>query len=223
MSLSILCVTKAEPHAVSFLFAMEQLAVQLDAQLVFAADGQEAQDKIGIDTIARVVQVRSAGYLESVLDRALEACTENYVLRLDDDERVSPAMAEWLAARMYESADVWKFPRVHFWGDVKTVLLTSHLFPDHQTRLTTRTKAGGRHHIHAPSPFGGGALAPVAIEHHKFLVRTVEEREQTAEKWHSGDMLPFSLPERAYTRVTLIGYGDGEVPWQPDWHKDVTL
>lgn len=202
--LSILCVTKAEPHARRFLAEMADLGKQLEAEVVFAADGPAALGRlVEWGFIGRVVQSR--GYLESVLDEAVELCSRDYVLRLDDDEGCSRGMVRWLTNRGYETGNHWKFDRVHLWGDVRTALITPQLYPDHQTRLSVKRFAGGRATIHAGSPHGGGIAAPCAIEHQKFLVKTLEERREIVKRYDQVSpgagtaFAAFSVPEDVYS------------------------
>lgn len=175
MKLSILCVTRGERFALRFLREMGVLAEGLGAQFVLAADGDGAEGELR-GAGYPCVRVDSAGYLESVLDHALGFCHGDYVLRLDDDERCSDAMVRWLAGEAYLEADNWKFARAHLWPTERSFVVDPPLWPDHQTRLAIRAKAGGRSEIHAGSPHGGGELAPVILEHWKFLVRPVTER-----------------------------------------------
>ncbi len=195
--LTILCVTQAKPHAFSFLETMERVAQICEGELVIAADGQEAFDVLGYRTARhrRVVLVTSTGLIEGVLDEAISHCRGDYVLRLDDDEQCSPAMFRWLAEYTYEEHDHWSFPRAHFWGSREAVITTPPLYPDLQTRLSTKAKSGD---------LLLGKLAPVYIEHHKFLVRPVEE----------ADVLG---------RITLVEAGDGTAPWHPDWYRDEVM
>ena len=216
MTLSILCVTRAEPHAIRFLREMTALGAQINAEVVFAADGAEAMRALWDEINWRVYAVKSRGYIESVLDEAVGFCRGDYILRLDDDERCSPAMVRWLEARSYVAADHWKFPRANLWPTAEHVALTPQLWPDHQTRLSVRAKAGGRSTIHAGSPFGGGEEAPCVIEHHKFLVKPLEERRAIVARYDriAANMgtafLAFSCPEDAYPDGLAVGsLGDG--------------
>jgi hypothetical protein len=226
MSLSILCVTKAEPHAREFLKSMETLG-----EFVVVADGEMATKRLEEWGFAPKTQVHSKAYIESVLDEAVAVCTTPYILRLDDDERCSEAMIQWLRDKKYESSDHWTFPRVHLWPDDTSVLMTEQLFPDMQTRLSVKAKAGNRHAVHAGSPFGPGEYAPVCIEHYKFIVRSYEERLAIAQVYDSfspgfgtGQMLAYSLPEDAYKdSVHIVARGTGEVPWTPAWDKVLSL
>jgi hypothetical protein len=139
------------------------------------------------------------------------------VLRLDDDERCSDAMIKWLVDQEYRACDHWKFPRANMWTDTHH-LVSAQLWPDHQTRLSTRAKSGGRRHVHDGSPYGGGRPAPVAIEHFKFVVKSQEERQKIADRYDSvrqgfgsGGMLAFSLPELVYDSMPIKRWGDGSV------------
>jgi hypothetical protein len=224
VKLSILCVTKFERHALTFIADMRQLATDLQAELVLAADGHHAYSQLrsfGYDP----KRVDSRGFVESVLDEAIRHCTGDYVLRLDDDEKCSPAMGRWLAEGAYLAAPHWKFPRAHLWYQLETFReiraeFITHplLFPDHQTRLSHRGLAGGRNLIHAGSPHGGGEIAPVCIEHWKFLVKTVEERRAIAKRYDEiqpgagTNFLAFSVPEDAFESIPLAPYHDGSVP-----------
>lgn len=233
MTLSILCVTKGEERAYPFLSAMVALASTLRAEMVIAVDTlhgacDSIERRYGV--VARVVRVGSLGFLESALDVAVYACNGDYILRLDDDERCSPAMAVWLFQESYLTSDHWKFPRLHLWPSEDSVVITPHLWPDHQTRLSVKGKSAGRTSVHAGSPFGGGLDAHVCIEHHKFLTRSREDRLSIAleydKQWPgsgTGGMKPFSLPEDVYETVMTVAKGDGSVPWEPAWEKAVDM
>lgn len=231
--LAILCVTRAEPAALDALVALKVLAGRANADLVVAGDGEAAVEALRGLRMPTVVPVRSKGYIESVLDAALEACDgADYVLRLDDDEHASLAMTEWLAARAYLPADNWQFFRAHLWDARigRGVIKTPHLWPDFQTRLAVRSKAGGRSGVHQGSPFGCGETAPVYIEHYKFVVRDYVERLAIARRYDAyasgygtGSMRFFSLPESSYEQIEVVAPGDGRVPWAPVWTETVVM
>ena len=220
MSLSILCVSKAEPFALPFLSSMVHLGEAVDADVVFAADGWPAYQILKDLRSTKVIKVESRGYVESVLNTALEHCDGDYILRLDDDEKASPSMVEWLKNREFESEPHWKFPRAHLWRDTSMFIAAAPLWPDHQTRLSVQSMAGGRTTVHAGSPFGGGEEALVVLEHHKFLVKSTQERRTIAERYDrvhpgygTGGMLAFNLPEQVWPnegdiRLRPIGYAD---------------
>ena len=124
---------------------------------------------------------RGAGVIENVLDDAVGTAVaaghpDNFILRLDDDEHMSSEMIGWLWLGKYREHDHWAFPRLNLWPDGSSYIASHSLFPDYQTRLSTVEKSGGRSRVHDGSPHGTGELAPVAIEHHKFLVRDEADR-----------------------------------------------
>jgi hypothetical protein len=214
MTLSLLCVTKGEPHAEKFLRYMAGNADALGAEFVIAHDGDfltgtddeialrfSAIPKFGMK--AKQYLVKSDGSIEGVLDEAVALCSGDYVLRIDDDEEVSTEMMVWLQSGEYTQSDVWSFPRKHLWGG--GYLSNPPLYPDIQTRLTTKEKAGGRKRVHDGSPFGAGRVANVHILHHKFLVKSYAKRKEIAAHYDSlregagtGHWLPFNLPEDAF-------------------------
>ena len=226
MKLSILCVTRAEPRALPFLADMAGLASLLQAELVIGADGVDARDTLAEAPYeSTIVPMNASGAIEHVLDDAVASCRGEYILRIDDDERCSPAMVAWLRSGVWQAQDNWSFPRVALWQNVTSVLMHPLFFPDVQTRLSIKAKSGGRAGVHAPSKFGAGRFAPVVLEHHKFLVRTYTERK--ALRAHYDQLLPqtwktnaTSCPEDLLTEpVQLAGYSDGAVPWTPSWTR----
>ncbi len=236
--ISILCITQAQSYSLPFLRDLARLANILDGEFVVALDDQfsvdllEQIDRFG--RVTRLITVKVEGpSIEGVLDEAISYCHGDYILRIDDDERCSPAMITWLKEKSYLSADHWCFPRVHFWGDSQSVLITPSLWPDQQTRLSIKAKAGGRSQLHAGSPFGFGEHAPVVIEHHKFLVKSYAERKIIAERYDqfrpgygTRRMLPYNLPEDAYRGpIPIRCYGDGAAPgWILDGEtRSITL
>lgn len=211
MSLSIVTVTNCEPHAERFIARMRKDADALGAELVIGIDRESAPK--AIEALADVaVRVKSKGYVESVLDEVLKHCTGDYILRLDDDETISVALLDWLAAEWYEAGEVFAFVRPYFWGDERHFLPA--LLPDYQTRLSTKAKAGGRNEIHVGSPYGTGQLVPFPIEHHKFLVKSRAEREAIAARYESirpgAGTLPhfgmYNLPEMYFETLEVMDY-----------------
>lgn len=202
---TITCITKAEPFAERFLREMVDLARLVRGNTVLVADGHAAQTQIRKWGLPLAGVVQSKGYIESVLDQAISLCREGYILRLDDDEACSSSMCAWLESREFLASGHWKFPRLHLWRNDQTAIINAPLWPDHQTRLSLKAYSGGRTTVHAGSPHGGGTPAPVAIEHHKFLVKSPEERLEIAKRYDmfregygTGGMLPFQLPERVW-------------------------
>lgn len=194
--LTVLCVTDGKDHAQPFVTELAQVAQDIDASFVLAVDGDAQPWMPG-----PVFEMRSDGYLESILDDAIGLCRPGFILRVDDDERLTPLMIKWLARRAYAHHDHWAFPRLNLWPDPSRYITNPPLYPDLQTRLSVKAKSGGRRSVHVGSPYGTGQVAPVAIEHHKFIVRSREEREQLLDRYEEiqpgagNGWAMFSLPE----------------------------
>lgn len=218
MTLSLLCITLGEPYSYPFLRGMIVLSKALNCEFALIADGGKSESLLQLNGFSPTGVVYGEGpSLEPVLDEALSLCHGDYVLRLDDDERCSVEMIRWLAMFGYEESDHWSFPRRHMWPDADHFIVEDRLYPDYQTRLSVRAKAGGRHVLHAGSPFGPGMIASVSIEHFKFLVRSYAQRLELARRYDSfhnglgtGAMLPFNLPEDAYEEVSVRPVGTKE-------------
>lgn len=216
MDLTILCVTKGEEYGAYFRRRMSILAQLLDVEMVFAADGCfDALEALERDV---VLKVTSKGYIESVLDEAVAACSGKYVLRLDDDEAVSPAMEAWLKEKTYLLRDHWCFPRFHLYPDPQHAVVTPPYFPDWQTRLSLKAMSGGRPNVHEPSPYGVGTVATVGIEHYELLVKTQAERAALAKKYYDILGLPCTWEEamgsqpEAWTKPAVIKpYSEGRI------------
>lgn len=201
--LSILCVTRAEPEVTHLLMQLKDDAKEINAECVIVADGHSALERLCQDGIAYGSSpvVHSQGYIESVLDEALSYTTRDYVLRIDDDERMSREMVEWLRGKHYQSAASWKFPRAHLAIDEEHYITNPPLWRDHQTRLSIRSLAGGRRTIHCGSPYGGGTLAPVPLLHHKFIVKSLAQRAEIITRYErcqpgsGSNFAVFSTPE----------------------------
>lgn len=208
--LSILCITRAEECVLPLLYKLrvDTLDLGRSAEFVLIADGEQAHYTLShndFDSLSKgsnIPIVRSQGYIESVLDEALDFTSGKYILRMDDDESISPSMFKWLASGQYTQHDHWKFSRVHLYGDESHYITNPPLYPDHQTRLSIRSKSGGRHTVHCGSPYGGGELAPVPIYHHKFLVKSMETRQEIVDRYErlqagaGVNFISFSLPEQ---------------------------
>ena len=219
MSLSILCVTNGEPHAGQFLLRMSRLARLLDAEFVIGLDGPAK--KAGFNmwcTRAIDLPDHDVPLQEMVSDIAVNACSGDFLLRLDDDEAVSPALQGWLAARGYESGQLFTFPRVYLYPDKKHYLTNDGMYPDLQTRLGKRPLMLGVNHIHAGNPNGAGQIMPFALEHHKLLVKSYEQRVTIGERYEAirtgagtrPEYARYNLPEMFYDRLEYKPYPDGD-------------
>ncbi len=178
--LTILCVTRYEHCTKRLRREMVEFADVVDAELLFY-DGRQAR------------------CIEDVLDEAVAQCPDGYILRLDDDERCGPDMRDWLLAGEHTRRDHWAFRRANLYPDRNNYITNDLLWPDLQTRLSTKRKSGGRKNIHVGSPFGTGWVATPVIEHHKFLVRSGEQRQELLAQYEaagaSEQFRVFSIPE----------------------------
>ena len=187
MNLSILCITEGRDYGKPFIAEMAKVAENIGCEFVLIEDGSD---------------VHSAGHIESVLDEAISRCSGEYILRLDDDESLHPDAVGWLRAKGYRVADHWALQRQNLWPDAEHFIANKPLWPDLQTRLSVKAKSGHRSEVHAGSPYGTGRVAPYPILHHKFLVRSREEREALVQRYENiaagagSQYVMFSLPER---------------------------
>lgn len=208
--LTILTVTRAEDCIIPLLHRLIDVATALGVECVFVADGKPAFDTLySDDKINRgslIANIPSRGYIESILDEAIAHTSplRRYVFRVDDDESLPGSTVNWLASGAYRLRPHWKFNRAHLWTDEQHYIANLPLWPDPQTRLSTRELSLGRSTIHCGSPHGGGELAPVPIYHHKFLVKSLAQRQEIIARYNGiypgsgSNFLAFSLPETYY-------------------------
>lgn len=220
MNLSVVCVTNDDGRqAGAFIERMSQLAKRLGAEFVLGLDGKPAQESNmrafadkAIDLPAHDVPLQ-----EIVLDIAVQACAGDYILRLDDDEAVSPALEKWLSEDKYKSGSLFAFPRVYMFGDAQHVLANEGMWPDLQTRLGSKRLMLGVNSIHAGNPNGTGLVIPYALEHHKLLVKSYAERRQIADRYeairqgagYSHTYARYNTPEDIYEELMVKSYTDG--------------
>jgi hypothetical protein len=197
MNLSILTVTRVEPHAPRFLRHFRAVADVLSAEFVVAYD-RASTPNCDAD---RYVAVESSGVIEDVLVQAHAACSGEYVLRMDDDETLTPqailSLAGWIG--LQSDSKVYAFPRANLWGDQWHAVSSGSLFPDLQSRLMPRDHES-RTTVHEGMPFD--IILPGLILHHKFLIKSYAERAKIALRYEqkragcgSGHYLQFSVPE----------------------------
>lgn len=209
--LSIVCVTDLGNHAPPFIGKMSAYAKILDAELIIGWDirrGESETDYFWLSELAdKVIPVKSKGYLESVLNRVATHADGNWVLRLDDDETLPTLTIEWLRYGSFRDYPVWSIRTANLWGDDRHFITTSPLWPDAHARLSTKKLATGwKNTPHASAPHGAGRMAPAMILHHKFLVKSYEERVQIARRYDDiregggtgPTYLPHTLPEHRW-------------------------
>ena len=220
MKLSILCVTNNEYAGTeAFIRDMMTAADMLRAEFVLGLDREKAQTAAFRQCADVVIDLTANTLQEDVLDQAIKACSGDWVLRLDDDETISMALFQWLQSDGYIQAgsQLYAFPRVYFYPDVHHFLVNDGVYPDLQTRLGKRDLMTGYNYIHAGNPHGTGTVAPYAIEHHKLLVRTREEREAIAARYESirpgagsrPEYARYNLPELFYPELKAKEYTSG--------------
>jgi hypothetical protein len=195
-----------------------ELARCLNAEFVIGADGRAAYSLLkGRYPSARTLLVKSGGCQEAVIDQIVESCAGDYVLTLDDDERVTPAMLHWLEAEEYRAEKHWGIPWANMWTPTHFIH-TKEFWPKFPTRLSVKAMAGGRPKIpHTRSPFGRGVQAPIMIEHHKFTVKDYATRLARAELYDrlrpgagtGPHFVKYNLPEEVFKKLTLAPIGDG--------------
>jgi len=207
--ITILCITKAERHAEQFANHYRKIANVIDAELIMVFDNPEIPHWSSVAD--GCYQVQSAGYIESVLDDAVQYCGGKYIFRIDDDEAFSARLISWLVSKRYRTHDHWAFPRANLWVDDEHYITNAPLWPDYQTRLSIAAKSGGRREIHSGSPYGTGEIASgCMITHYKYLMKSYDERKIIADCYESakrgagsGHYGIFSLPEDYIDNITV--------------------
>lgn len=220
MNLSILCITNNEhPHVQRYILAMHRLATILGAELVLGLDRQKAQRAAwrGLATVA--IDLEAKTLQEDVMDQAVDVCTGDYILRLDDDEMASTALKEWLISRKWAELNynVYAFPRVYLWPDENHMLSNSGMYPDLQTRLGKKACMFGVNYVHAGNPNGTGLVIPYAIEHHNLLVKPEIMRRATLERYEGlrpgagtrPEYARYNVPEMFYPELEYKEYNNG--------------
>lgn len=218
-TLTVLMVTRLEQHAWMFLEAANDLADTLDAELVIGVDHPAIERGAGAHVTAaagravsrlaphaRIVTVDShgAGYLEACLNQALDVCTGEYVLRIDDDERVSDGLAAWLAgwAAGGGRSPLYAFPRAALWPDDGTRIDQPPWWPDAQARLATRVLSR-RSYLHEMWQCED-VYVPHPILHYTYLCHDVawHDRQRAAYARARPDC-PYPMPREGLRTVPL--------------------
>lgn len=216
-SLSIICMTRGTIHNADFLFDLTEAAVALGAEMLVGVDGVR-EYPVPISLRMKVLPIQTDGFVESGLNQLARHAQGRFVLRLDDDESISPAMLQWLKEKRYEGAPAWVFATAALWGDDKHFITSPPFWPDTHVRLTAWHLASDwPNEPHGkPSWVRTARPAPVAIRHHKFLVRTYEERKAIADGYEAklkggghGKRLVYNLPEAVLKQLTVSSVGDG--------------
>lgn len=216
--ISIICVTKGEWWSPEFLSKMRRDADELNAQLVILGDGERGFNQAKIYA-HKAVQVETGGYVESVLNDAVDSADGEWILRLDDDEKMSKAMLDWFKAGWYKNGpqDIYSFPCAWLWGSPDRFISSPPFWTDIHPRFTTADKARGwDNEPHAGNPHGLGFTVPALHLHYKFLIKSFEERIKIAKRYEElkegagfGMHRPFTLPELSHHTITTLPVGEG--------------
>lgn len=204
--LAIVCATRGEPLIEPFLLDFQRLAARLGGSLTLVADGPDARDRLADLPVVtdRPLSIYLATHgVHLTVGELVEHSTAEYLLFLDDDERVTPAFERWILAREHHHAATWLLARAWLWPNASTHISSQPHWPDYQHRL------GRPSAITVPTRIHGGwiargnkpSIAPieVAIEHYKLLLRSQESREATVRAYeavaHGAGMPKLYLPD----------------------------
>ena len=218
-SLSIVCITQGKEWSRPFIERLRAQATDLGAEFVIGFDLSGGETNGWLQPMADLlVPVTSAGYIESVLNTVIRHANGSWVLRVDDDESLPPAMIEWLRRRSYFGSKLWRMPTAALWGDERHFITTPPFWQDTHVRLASWYDAAGW----PDKPHGKlrlehtAKLCPAAIFHHKYLIKSYEERRQLAADYEQkeagageGRRLVFNVPEDVLSSMTLHEVGDG--------------
>jgi hypothetical protein len=220
MSLSVLVFTEGHPFAARFLDEFGELARELSAEYVIAGDHEQ-----GYEMARRYadlpIRVDTQGLQEHMVAEVAAQCFGDWVLKLDDDETVSPAMREFLMHYDWWQAgpQAYSFPYAWLWGDEDHFITSPPFWVDPHGRLMKKgLMLDWPTGVHQNNPHTGPVI-PVALCHHKFLVKTQEERREVARRYdafmqgagsgpHYGK---FTLPEEHCKELTVREVGTGDV------------
>ncbi len=150
-SLTVVIVAKNEEGNIAQCIASASFA---DEVLVLDSRSQDATVRTAREAGARVVETDWPGYGPQVA-RGIEWANTEWVLSLDADERISPALRdEVLVAIRAGTHDGWRIPRVsEFCG---RFIQHGGWRPDYTLRLGRRVKSGFTDHfLHAHMTVGG--------------------------------------------------------------------
>lgn len=213
MRLSVLCVSKCEPHTRRFFTHFRAIADIFGAEFVLAHDRCDRPDC----DADKYLSVTAKATIEDVLIEAHRACSGDYVLRLDDDETLSPAAILKVDSAMRADPEgrIFALPRANLIENDRTAIISGSLFPDFQVRLMPR-EAEIRTLLHEGLP--ANAMIKGMILHHKFLIKTIEERRALAASYEahrdgcgSGHYLQFSVPEDVFDEIEVQSFTTGDV------------
>lgn len=225
MSLSVLVFTEGHPFAARFLDEFGELARELSAEYVIAGDHEQ-----GYEMARRYadlpIRVDTQGLQEHMVAEVAAQCFGDWVLKLDDDETVSPALREFMLFYDWWQAgpQAYSFPYAWLWGDENHFITSPPFWVDPHGRLMRKAMMQDwPTGVHQNNPHTG-VLVPVALCHHKFLVKSMAERREVARRYDgfvrgagTGEYYgKFTLPEIYCDGLTVREVGAGWVHLN-DW------
>lgn len=183
----MLCATRAEACVRPFLAEMGPLAKACGGRFGVVLDGAESAERwkqLGL----RAYQFVAEDGVHQAMQQVVSECRTEYILILDDDERCTMRLANWLIGKHYQSAPFWYVPRAWLYQDRHHFISSKKHWPNHALRIGAQeaiTVLTGP--IHAGWMAGPGAkeICPYAIEHHKLLIRSLAERKDTVAKYEA--------------------------------------
>lgn len=134
MKLSVVIITRNEAHNIQ---ACLESVKWCDEAIIVDCMSADATPAIARDMGARVIQTEDWPGFGPQKNRAVDAATGDWILSIDADERVSPALRdEILAAIASDGADGYEMPRLsQFCG---RFIRHGGWYPDYVTRLVRR-------------------------------------------------------------------------------------
>lgn len=177
-----------------FLAEMARLAERCDAQFTVILDGPQSQERwrdSGLHASTVVVsgdgEHTGADTIVQTAQTAVREGTSEYVCFIDEDERCADELVTWLAEERYREKDFWHVPRVWLYPDRYHYIRSWKHWPDLQLRIGRRARITIPTDIHVGWMRCQGTLgtAPPAIEHHKCLIRSFEERQATVAEYEA--------------------------------------
>jgi len=214
-TLTVLTVSTLPHYGWRFIRDAEMLAQTLGAECVLACDlggmpsvRADAMRQLGEGVRphrqTEFVDSQGAGYVEACLNQAIARCNGEYILRLDDDERASPGMVEWLRAWLAspDPDPQYTFARAVLWPDETTRIDVPPFWPDPQCRLATR-ELSRRSQVHELWQ-GDETYVVHPILHYQFLVKTPAEHTAIAAVYaRERPDAPYTMPTDATRTVPL--------------------
>jgi hypothetical protein len=156
-------------------------------EIVVVADSRAGADRLGAyESVADRVLRLEVDYLERHLGWLHAQCSGNWILRLDGDEVVSPALVDALPELIADRRVLqYLLPRRWLYPDARSWLAESPWHPDYQLRLVRNDglmRFSGRLHS-AAVPLRPARYLDLPIYHLDLLVKDERERRGKAEAY----------------------------------------